>query len=133
MRHARAFVCLMAATAAAGACTSEAQVAASGGDVVYQGIETLLLDGDLVNFRVAMTGGRGPVDVEDYGRCAAAQYALIRGAGFARHVRTSVDETGGIWRGDAVYTISASLPLGLRNIDAEVTVRDCAARGIPTI
>jgi hypothetical protein len=99
----------------------------------YQGIETILLDGDLVNFRVAMTGARSVADVEEYGRCAAAQYALIRGAGFARHVRTSVDETGGIWRGDAVYTISAALPLGLRNIDAEVTVRDCAARGIPTI
>jgi hypothetical protein len=100
---------------------------------VYGGIETILLDGDLVSFRLEMTGAQTPADVEDYGRCAAAQYALIRGAGFARHVRTSVDESGGIWRGDAVYTISAALPLGVRTIDAEVAVRDCAARGIPTI
>ena len=72
-------------------------------------------------------------DVEAYARCAAAQYALIRGYGFARHVRTIVDLKGGVWRGDAVYTISASLPKGLKTIDAEVTVRDCGAQGIPTI
>ena len=99
----------------------------------YQGIETLLLDGDLVNFRVAMTGARDDEDVAAYARCAAAQYALIRGFGFARHVRTNVAQTGGIWRGDAVYTISASLPDGLKTIDAEVTVRDCGEQGIPTV
>jgi hypothetical protein len=99
----------------------------------YLGIQTLLLDGDLVNFRVEMTGARNRADVDAYARCAAAQYALIRGYGFARHVRTNVDQTGGVWRGDAVYTISASLPKGLKTIDAEVTVRDCGAQGIPTI
>lgn len=99
----------------------------------YLGIQTLLLDGDLVNFRVEMKGARAKDDVDAYARCAAAQYALIRGYGFARHVRTNVDQTGGVWRGDAVYTISASLPKGLKTIDAEVTVRDCGAQGIPTI
>ena len=100
---------------------------------VYNGIETLLLDGDLVSFRVEMTGARNNEDVAAYARCAAAQYALIRGFGFARHVRTNVDNQGGIWRGDAVYTISAALPDGLKTIDAEVTVRDCGAQGIPTV
>ena len=99
----------------------------------YLGIETILLDGDLVSFRVAMTGARNNEDVAAYGRCAAAQYALIRGFGFARHVRTNVAKTGGTWRGDAVYTISAALPEGLRTIDAEVAVRDCGAQGIPTV
>lgn len=99
----------------------------------YQGIETILLDGDLVNFRVAMTGARDNADVEAYGRCAAAQYALIRGFGFARHVRTTVAQTGEIWRGDAVYVISPALPKGLKTIDAEVTVRDCGSLGIPTV
>ena len=99
----------------------------------YQGIETILLDGDLVNFRVAMTGARDNADVEAYARCAAAQYALIRGAGFARHVRTNVAKRGETWRGDAVYTISAALPKGFRTIDAEVTVRDCGSLGIPTV
>ncbi len=99
----------------------------------YQGIETILLDGDLVNFRVAMAGARDNADVEAYGRCAAAQYALIRGFGFARHVRTTVAQTGEIWRGDAVYVISPALPMGLRTIDAEVTVRDCGSLGIPTV
>ena len=99
----------------------------------YMGIETLLLDGDLVSVRVQMRGARDNEDVASYGRCAAAQYALIRGFGFARHVRTNVDNQGGVWRGDAVYTISAALPDGLKTIDAEVTVRDCGAQGIPTV
>ena len=99
----------------------------------YLGIETILMDNDLVDFRVAMKGAKAKDDVAAYARCAAAQYALIRGYGFARHLRTNIAESGGVWRGDAVYTISAALPLGLRNIDAEVTVRDCAAQGIPTV
>lgn len=114
-------------------CVDQAEVAQGDFSPAYQGIETLLLDGDLVNFRVAMSGARGPADVEAYARCAAAQYALIRGHGFARHVRTNVDVKGGTWRGDAVYTISAALPMGLKTIDAEVTVRDCGAQGIPTV
>ena len=99
---------------------------------VYQGIQTALLDGDLVQFKVAMAGGT-QADVTAYAACAAAQYALIRGFGFARQVRTQVTLQGGIWRGDAVYTISAALPRGTKTIDAEVTVRDCGARGIPTV
>jgi len=100
---------------------------------VYEDIETRLLDGDLVNFRVAMRGARDEEDVERYAECAAAQYALIRGYGFARHVRTLVREEGGIWRGDAIYTISAALPRGLRTIDAEVTAANCAENGIPMV
>ena len=99
----------------------------------YLGVETALLDGDLAQFRVAMRGARDQADVERYAACAAAQYALIRGYGFARHVRTLVDERAGIWRGDAVYTVSPALPRGTRTIDAEVTVADCQLNGIPTV
>jgi len=99
----------------------------------YLGIETRLLDADLVQFNVAMRGGAGRGDVAGYAACAAAQYALIRGFGFARQVRTNIDFQGGIWRGDAVYTISAALPAGRLTLDAEVTVRDCGARGVPTV
>ena len=99
----------------------------------YLGIETTLLDGDLVQFHVAMKGARNKQDVSNYAECAAAQYTLIRGFGFARHLRTNIAESGGTWRGDAVYTISAALPNGLRTIDAEVTVRNCGSLGIPTV
>ncbi|MET4101951.1 hypothetical protein ABIE58_001375 [Roseovarius sp. MBR-78] len=99
----------------------------------YMGIETRLLDGDLVNFHVAMQGARDASDVERYAECAAAQYTLIRGYGFARHVRTQVLQEGGIWRGDAVYTISDSLPRGLMTIDAEVVAANCAENGIPMV
>ena len=99
----------------------------------YKGVETTLLDGDLVQFNVAMTKALSNEDVSDYARCAAARYTLIRGYGFARHVRTNVTQEGGIWRGDAVYTISPSLPRGLKTIDAEVTTSECVEKGIPTV
>ncbi len=99
----------------------------------YEGLQTTLLDGDLVKFDVAMRGARGPSDVEDYAECAAAQYALIRGYGFARHLRTNVYEEAGLWRGDAVYTISPALPRGVRTIDAEVVTASCVENGIPMV
>jgi hypothetical protein len=100
--------------------------------VTYDGIETLLLDGDLVNFRVRTTGGTD-ADGARYAECAAAQYTLIRGYGFARHVRTITLEQSGIRTTDAVYTISPALPRGERTIDAEVTTADCLSAGIPTV
>lgn len=130
----KTFVSLGVASAILFGCAKGAEQASQGSfSPQYNGIETILLDGDLVNFRVEMTGARDNSDVSAYAACAAAQYALIRGFGFARHVRTNVDNQGGIWRGDAVYTISAALPEGLKTIDAEVTVRDCGAQGIPTV
>ena len=99
----------------------------------YKGVETVLLDGDLVQFNVAMTKALASENVAAYAECAAAQYALIRGYGFARHVRTNVAIEGGIWRADAVYTISPSLPKGLKTIDAEVVTQNCREKGIPTV
>ncbi|MFN3644638.1 MAG: hypothetical protein ACK4TB_17145 [Gemmobacter sp.] len=120
----------LAALAMLGACNGSEGASRA---LAYEGIETRLMDGDLVNFRVAVRGARDRAQVADYAACAAAQYALIRGYGFARHVRTAVDQTGSLWRGDAVYVISPTLPRGVATIDAEVTVRDCGARGIPTV
>lgn len=102
-------------------------------DLEYRGVETRLLDGDLVQFVVTMGAAAGPDDVSDYAECAAAQYALIRGYGFARHVRTSVEQDRNMVQGDAVYTISPSLPRGLKTIDAEVVASNCAANGIPMV
>ena len=99
----------------------------------YRGVDTRLLEGDLVQFEVEMTGARWPLDVEAYAECAAAQYTLIRGYGFARHLRTNVYEEGGVWSADAVYTISPSLPRGARTIDAEVVAANCAENGIPMV
>ena len=106
-------------------------------DALYLGVETRLLEGDLVNFNVAMRGAKddpdAPESVARYAECAAAQYALIRGYGFARHLRTNVNFDDGMWRGDAAYTISSALPDGLKTIDAEVIVSDCKDNGIPTV
>ncbi len=99
----------------------------------YLGVDTSLLDGDLVQFHVTMDRVGALEDLNDYADCAAAQYALIRGYGFARHVRTKTKQEAGIWKADAVYTISPALPRGLRTLDAEVVVQDCKANGIPTV
>ncbi len=121
------------ATAALGACAPAGEVPEERGETaVYQGISTILLDKDLVSFSVAMTGAADRSEVEAYGRCAAAQYALDQGFGFARQVRTIVTKKGQTWYGDAVYLISAQLPEGLRTIDAEVVATECEELGIPT-
>ncbi|OCX61136.1 hypothetical protein BFP70_16975 [Thioclava sp. SK-1] len=135
MRSSNRQIALIATGLLAGlAACAQADGAGGRSDVSYQPVETRLLDGDLVNFRVGLSGsGAGDTQVAEYANCAAAQYALIRGYGFARHVRTNVEQEAGIWRADAVYTISPALPRGLRTIDAEVTVADCRDRGIPTV
>ncbi|MDO6458115.1 hypothetical protein Q4560_15265 [Celeribacter halophilus] len=111
----------------------EAEAGRMAGQTEYLGVETRLLDGDLVNFFVSAKGDEAKKDVVAYADCAAAQYALIRGFGFARHVRTNVAHEAGIWRADAVYTISPALPEGLRKLDAEVVVANCRDNGIPTV
>ena len=116
------------------ACAEDtAQVSRAAPPPDYLGVETSLLDGDLVQFHVSLTGPETPDPVDAYAECAAAQYTLIRGYGFARHLRTNVQEEAGVWTADAVYTISPSLPRGLRTLDAEVVVADCAENGIPTV
>ncbi|MGR3551221.1 hypothetical protein [Pseudooceanicola sp.] len=124
----------LAACTPAGDVTGAAPVATGAPDSArYEGIETRLLDNDLVAFHVKMRGARGAEDVSTYAECAAAQYTLIRGFGFARHLRTKTAEVSGLWQADAIYTISAAIPAGLRTIDAEVTVENCKINGIPTV
>lgn len=127
----------LAAFAGLTACTPQTDGSVARQDMVfdpsYKGVDTRLLEGDLVNFHVTMTGARDEKDVHRYAECAAAQYALIRGFGFARHVRTTTDKSNEIWSGDAVYVISAALPKGLKTIDAEVIVDNCEDNSIPTV
>jgi hypothetical protein len=99
----------------------------------HDGVETIPIDDDIVSVIVWMSGPATEGDLIAYSRCAAAQYALNRGHGFARHVRTNVQVEGSARSADAVYTVSPTLPRGLQTIDAEVTVADCAELGIPTV
>lgn len=121
------------ATAALGACAPQAEVSEDRGQPVHAGIQTILLDDDMVGVGVALRGAADRADVEAHGRCAAAQYALDRGYGFARHVRAIVRKDGQSWYGDAVYLISAGRPGGLHTIAAGRAVTECAGLGIPTV
>ena len=93
MRQRLSSALVVTALAVVAACAREEGGEATG-KKEYLGIQTVLLQGDMVSFRVAMKGAQDGKDIEDYARCAAAQYALIRGAGFARHVRTNVAKSG---------------------------------------
>jgi hypothetical protein len=134
MIHPRALIAsLGTATAALGACAPAAEVPQEGRAPTYAGVSTILLDDGLVSLTVAVEGPATAAEVEAYGRCATARYALDQGYGFARQVRTIVKREGRIWYGDAVYLLSTALPEGLRTIDAEVVLTECEELGIPTV
>ena len=99
----------------------------------YQGATAESLDTDLAQVLVQMEGARGPGDVTDYAQCAVAAFAVSEGLGYARHLRTNIDEEAGVWRADAVYTVSPEQPRGLQTIDAKATVAECLELGIPTV
>lgn len=99
----------------------------------YLGVQTMMIDDDLVTFRIAMRNAAGPEDVDAYTECAAAQYALIRGVGYAQRVRTNVERRGTTAVADAIYMISAERPLGETVIEAAPKVDDCKTQSIPTV
>lgn len=122
----------MIASLALAACGSQAPTAE---DLIpdYRGVETELLQGDLVRFRVSMTNALFPENVANYAECAAAGYTLVRGYGFAQHIKTDVAENNGVWSGDATYLVSETLPGGIKKLDAEVVAANCREKGIPLV
>lgn len=106
---------------------------APSGAMEYVMVDTRLMKPELVNMVVTMRNPRTPNDVLAYVECAAAQYTLIRGFGFAGRVQVNVTEDKGIWAGNAIYTLSNAHPGGRHTIDAEVTVEDCTAHNIPMV
>ena len=133
MIRAAAAAALLAAAGCQGAAPPDTGFAVDVFRPDYLGVETRLLEGDLVAFDVAMGGARGPEDVTDYAECAAAQYALIRGFGWARHVRTRLSDEAGVSRADAVYSVTPDRPAGLRTIDAAARVDECRRAGVATV
>ena len=125
------FLAVMAALTLA-ACQNTAPVTQE--PVRDYGVKTRLLDNDLVQFHVTLSGTKSSEQVARYTECAAAQYTLIRGFGFARHVRTTrIGQQADRLSADAVYTISRSLPQGTKTIDAEVVADACARDNIPMV
>jgi hypothetical protein len=126
---------LISTCAALAACSSGPAPEVQQGEFapVYGLVETKLLDGELVSFDVQMQGARNTDDVIAFNDCVAAQYALIRGAGFVRRVRNDVTHKRGNWMGTGVYTLSDSHPGGIISIDAEVTAAECRANNIPMV
>ena len=87
--------------------------------------ETSFLTDDLLQVSVPFTGDPSPQTLRTVTDCAAAEAALLREAGFARHVRTAIAEEGGNRRADAVYTVSKEVPRGNFVLDAAVQAEAC--------
>ncbi|WP_245848428.1 hypothetical protein [Actibacterium ureilyticum] len=131
-------VALALGTGLSGCAQATAPADAEQPTLTYLGSAAKVLDDDLINIFVSLDGAhlKGIAAREAAGRyadCAVAGHSLQRGYGFARHIRTNVTEDSGVWRADAVYTISRTLPRGIRTIDARAQVATCAAEGIPTV
>ncbi|MGB5838027.1 MAG: hypothetical protein WBH14_13355 [Albidovulum sp.] len=124
---------LTALSACAGTGTPDAFKSTPEAEPDYLGSSTVGLGGDLYSFLVTMEHPRDLDHLESYVTCVVAGYTLEKNYGFARKLRTNLHQEGGIWSADAVYTISPTLPRGLKTIDAEVTVADCTDQGIPTV
>ena len=99
----------------------------------YRGIETMQIADDLMNSRVELTNALSLSDDEDYARHEAEGYTLIRGWGFARHIRSGVEQDKNIWTADAYYTISGGIPREIKTIDVEAVALAFAEHGIPTV
>ncbi|HEY0213416.1 MAG TPA: hypothetical protein VGC40_07505 [Paenirhodobacter sp.] len=102
-------------------------------DITYLGVETRMLDAELVDLRVALKGTETDAAVAAYLKCAAAQYTLIRGMDTARQIRTVVSKSGGTWRGQAVYMIGKGNPRGFDKVEARAMMNECAEKNIPAI
>ncbi|MGB3313340.1 MAG: hypothetical protein WBB85_02915 [Albidovulum sp.] len=131
MRHWPAIpVLALVLTGGLSACTG---TEAAAREPVYRGGDPLGMGDDLYGFLVTMENAEDAAEVEDYVTCVVAGYAMEKEYGFARKLRVYVNEEGGVWSADAVYSITPTLPRGAKMIDAEVTAADCAQRGIPTV
>jgi hypothetical protein len=99
----------------------------------YLGGEAQLLAEDLVRVRASMTKAQRSEDVTAYADCVLSAFMLERGYNYARFLRTNSAQEGGVSSVDAVYSITSSLPEGIRVIDAKALAADCAQKRIPNV
>lgn len=102
----------------------------------YLGSEVTLMGGDLVQIKAGLKPSArdkgGDAEVQAYARCQMADFAVAHKAGYLRQIRTLRDKEGGVWRADAVYSVTSDKPAGQNTIDAAEAVRDCEKSAIPT-
>jgi hypothetical protein len=99
----------------------------------YLGASVSFLSADLVQVKARMTKAQSAGDAAEYADCALAAQMQDRDLRFARVLRTKFALEGGVSSVDAVYTISPSLPRGIKVIDAKSVNADCAQKRIPTV
>lgn len=66
-----------------------------------------------------------------YATCALAGWASRAGVPYARHIRTLQSRVNGRLRLASVFTVSDIEPMGIRIVEANQTLGECSARGIP--
>ncbi|ETX14530.1 hypothetical protein OCH239_02925 [Roseivivax halodurans JCM 10272] len=78
-----------------------------------------------------MRGATDPATTRSIPR--AASKGRLGSPALARQMRTNIEEEGGLWRADAVYSNSPALPRGLGTIGGDATGPGSAQNGIPTV
>ncbi|MGB0439243.1 MAG: hypothetical protein ACPGFC_03965 [Paracoccaceae bacterium] len=91
------------------------------------------LGDDLIQVKLSIRAPATTQDITNMAECNAAAYAKSQGFGFTRHLRTNAYKEGGLWRADAVYSVTSELPRGLRPLDTKAVIAACAQNGIPMV
>jgi hypothetical protein len=87
---------------------------------------------NLVQVKLSMTTQTVENHITEMANCNLASYALQVGRRYARHLRTNAYEEDGLWRADAVYSLSDGRPRG-QVIDAATLVVACSNNNIPMV
>lgn len=93
--------------------------------------QTRMLAPGLAQITLIADTATDPEALRAAARCEAVRFGARQGYGFARHLRTTLDEMGGQRRVDAVYTVSSTPPDGLSIIDIATEIAACDENGIP--
>lgn len=101
--------------------------------IEYVSASSELIEDGLVRVRVGVKNAKQDVAVLYFVNCAAACYEIDRGYAFARHITSTLDYKSDLKSAEEVYLVSATLPPGSKNLEAEVIAINCAENGIPMV
>ena len=101
--------------------------------IEYVSATSELIEDGMVRIRVVVRNAKQGSEVLYFANCAAARYAINRGFSFVRHVTSTLDYNLESKSAEAVYFVSAALPVGFKKLDAEVVAVNCAENGIPMV
>ncbi|MDO5643859.1 MAG: hypothetical protein Q4G26_15915 [Paracoccus sp. (in: a-proteobacteria)] len=86
---------------------------------------------ELVSVQVRLQQGVDESTAFAYATCTLAAWSKTTNTPYARHIRTISRQERGQVVAESIFTMSRAVPIGLRVMEQEKTLRDCGAHGIP--